>query len=315
MSAISDRTARIVIVVAIAIHVTAFVLTLRDVEPIRTEFYSLAWWTYIFFLAGVNHLRGRNSLMLDHPREGAWVFFYSALVWFFFEIYNFRTENWAYVGIPIETYLRWPGYFIAYGTVLPGILETETLFRNLGVIRRLRARPLRVTRPLLLRLELLGALMMIAVLIQPAVFFPLVWLGLIFLLDPILYAGNRDTALLGQAEQGNYALAARLVFAGLVCGFLWEFWNHWASAQWIYTLPHFTFLKIFEMPLLGYLGFPPFAMECYLLYQAFVLFRERFVYGRTLAPLAAALVAILYSALAILGIDRYTIITYKVMDF
>ena len=42
-----------------------------------------------------------------------------------------------------------------------------------------------------------------------------------------------------------------------------ELWNNWARAKWQYTVPIMENLKIFEMPLPGYLGFPPFALECF----------------------------------------------------
>jgi hypothetical protein len=52
----------------------------------------------------------------------------------------------------------------------------------------------------------------------------------------------------------------------LVCGVLWEFWNYWAIAKWTYTVPFFGNIKLFEMPVLGFLGFPPFAVECWAMY-------------------------------------------------
>ena len=57
----------------------------------------------------------------------------------------------------------------------------------------------------------------------------------------------------------------RLLLGGLICGGLWEFWNFWAYTKWLYTVPYFENLKWFEMPPLGFLGFPPFALECYVL--------------------------------------------------
>jgi len=57
-----------------------------------------------------------------------------------------------------------------------------------------------------------------------------------------------------------------LLASGLVCGVLWEFWNYWAIAKWTYTVPFFGNVKIFEMPVLGFLGFPPFAVECWVMY-------------------------------------------------
>ena len=36
-----------------------------------------------------------------------------------------------------------------------------------------------------------------------------------------------------------------------------------------HTVPYFGNVKIFEMPVLGYLGFPPFAIECWAMYIFF----------------------------------------------
>ena len=47
---------------------------------------------------------------------------------------------------------------------------------------------------------------------------------------------------------------------------LWEFWNYQSRAKWHYTVPIMERVKIFEMPLPGYFGFPPFALECFTMY-------------------------------------------------
>jgi len=73
------------------------------------------------------------------------------------------------------------------------------------------------------------------------------------------------------------------------------------------------FVKIFEMPMLGFFGFPPFALECYLLYRAFLLFRERFLHGQKLIPAVTAVLVVLYCLLAFTGIDRWTVEDYKVI--
>ena len=294
------------------IHLGAFGLMLQGIEPVSTYFYAFAWWTYIVFLSAVNHLRAKNSLLLDNPREFLWIFLFSTPVWLFFELYNFRLNNWEYVGIPIETYVRWPGYIISFGTVLPGLFETETLLKNLGIAREVRGRPVQVTRGLVNRLIVAGALMMLMPLWQPAFFFPMVWLGCILLLDPLLYRHDEPHAsFLSQFGQGDYAFTLRLLLAAMVCGGLWEFWNFWASAKWVYTIPYLGFLKVFEMPLLGFLGFPPFALECYLFYRCFLLFRRRYQ-GRRLVSAVALMVVILYCCLTFLGIDRLTIESYTI---
>ena len=59
---------------------------------------------------------------------------------------------------------------------------------------------------------------------------------------------------------------AGLLLAGLACGLLWECWNYWAYPKWVYTVPVPPDVKLFEMPLAGYLGFPAFAVECFVMY-------------------------------------------------
>ncbi len=85
-----------------------------------------------------------------------------------------------------------------------------------------------------------------------------VWLGFIFLLDPI----NRRLG--AQTLTRNSAI--NLGLSGLLCGALWEFWNFWSASKWHYTVPIMERTKIFEMPLPGYLGFPAFALECFTMY-------------------------------------------------
>jgi hypothetical protein len=40
-------------------------------------------------------------------------------------------------------------------------------------------------------------------------------------------------------------------------------WNYWSWPKWIYHTPGVQFLHVFEMPLLGYGGYVPFALELF----------------------------------------------------
>ena len=105
-----------------------------------------------------------------------------------------------------------------------------------------------------------------------------VWLGFIFLLDPInRWLGGES---LGEELQGReYDRLWNLAASGLLCGILWEFWNYWSKAKWHYTVPIMPNLKVFEMPVPGYLGFPPFAIECFTMYVSL-----RLLWARLTAP-------------------------------
>jgi hypothetical protein len=115
----------------------------------------------------------------------------------------------------------------------------------------------------------LGAIFLIAPLIVPQTIarylFILVWVGFVLLLDPINYRSGLPS-LLGDFEKQLRSRFYSLLAAGFVCGWFWEFWNYWAAAKWYYIFPMFQQFKIFEMPIPGYLGFLPFALECFVMY-------------------------------------------------
>jgi len=106
-----------------------------------------------------------------------------------------------------------------------------------------------------------------------------VWLGFALLLDPLNYAG-RGQSLLRAWQEGENKRLWSLLLAGLICGVFWEFWNYWATAKWLYVFPLWQDWKIFEMPLPGYLGFPAFAAECYVMYEFLRTARDHLLRAR-----------------------------------
>ncbi len=219
------RQARLFIGLGIALHVVFFVLMLLGVEPFHTFFYLFAWWTFIPVIGVINAGRAGNSLIVGPRQQLAWVAGYSVIVWLFFEIWNFRLHNWLYVGVIELTWLRWLAYTVSFATVLPAILELERLLGNLGIAGRVPGPVIRVSERLLNACVIAGLVMLALVLVLPRYCFPLLWVGVVFILDPLIYRRDRVASLLGQAAQGSYALFVRLMLAGLVCGVLWEFWT------------------------------------------------------------------------------------------
>ena len=53
-------------------------------------------------------------------------------------------------------------------------------------------------------------------------------------------------------------------------GFFWEMWNYFSYPKWIYHVAWGGWFHIFEMPLLGYGGYLPFALELYAIYHLVV---------------------------------------------
>jgi hypothetical protein len=91
------------------------------------------------------------------------------------------------------------------------------------------------------------------------------WVGLIYLLDPICDK-LAAPSLLADWRAGRWGRTLALFLGGATCGLLWEFWNFAALAKWTYHLPFLgsaESYRYFEMPWLGFLGFLPFAAECW----------------------------------------------------
>lgn len=259
-------------VLGIILLVVSEILHLRKVEPFYSWFYCFAWWPYIFTIDAIIYRLKGNSLFMNRRREFFLMIPWSVFIWLVFETANLSLKNWYYINIPHSVLERWSGYFIAYGTVLPGLFETTELLETLGLFRRSRARRIAFSRGVLTFLVILGSFCLASSVLFPYYFFSLIWVGFIFLLEPFNYwLGGKS--LLRDLEGGNPRKIYLLLVAGLICGALWEFWNYWSLSKWIYTVPFFDERKGFEMPFLGFLGFPPFTIEAYVMYNFLSLFR------------------------------------------
>jgi len=226
------------------------------------------WLGYIFTVDGWVARRKKSSLMMRAPREFILLFILSAPMWWVFEGLNNLVLNWHYIipshysilQIIVES-------TIAFSIVIPAVFETTELILTFDFARRLPpARSFHLSPKLLWLLMFAGAFGFAALVLAPRIAFPLTWVWLILILDPLNCLRGRES-LIGQAARGDYRLIVALAMGGLICGLFWEMWNYWAFPQWYYTVPFFDGLRIFEMPLLGYLGYIPFAWELYALYQ------------------------------------------------
>ncbi|MGH9371605.1 MAG: hypothetical protein ACRD15_08760, partial [Vicinamibacterales bacterium] len=190
-----------------------------------------------------------------------------------------------YVGLPEWPPLRCFGYAWSFSTIWPAIFETGDLVAGIrdrtGAETRVASRP-EPTGPLAWSSVAAGTLMVIVPFVYPSPYLAApVFLGFAFLLDPLNARAGAES-ILGDARRRRYSRLINLAIAGSICGILWEFWNYWARAKWIYTVPILPGLRIFEMPVLGYGGFPAFAIECFTMYVAV----RRWVWQGPVRPLS-----------------------------
>ena len=77
----------------------------------------------------------------------------------------------------------------------------------------------------------------------------------------MINAFRGEGSLLPDWQAGQFNRTWNLNISGLIGGA--GTLEQLARARWQYTVPIMENLKIFEMPLPGYLGFRPFALECF----------------------------------------------------
>jgi hypothetical protein len=244
---------------------------LARLEPFWSWHTPIAWTGFILFADGLIWQRRGESPLTNDRAEIAFMAFVSIPLWIVFEIYNkYWLHNWHYEGLPETLLVRYIGYAWAFATISPAILIAAEL---VGAIRDRRAPAYRRIDPARMPLgpggwasAIAGAIMLVTPILYPSPWLAApVWLGFILLLDPI-NARNGAESLRRDLAAGHPGRLINLLVGGLLCGLLWEFWNYWAHSKWIYSVPVPPDIRIFEMPIAGYLGFPAFGVEVFVMY-------------------------------------------------
>ncbi len=222
------------------------------------------WLGYILTVDALVEKRSGTSLWARSRRDFALLFVASIPAWWLFELINRRLGNWMYVGREEIGNLEYALLAsLDFSTVIPAVFVTAELLRTFAWCDRFAGGPrLATTRLLAAGLFLAGAAMLAATLAWPRVFFPLTWISLVFLLEPVSVGLGRPS-LLARLSRGDWRPVVALAVGALVCGFFWELWNFYSSPKWVYRVAPFEFLYVFEMPLAGYLGYLPFGLELY----------------------------------------------------
>lgn len=300
-----DRILKFNLYLGFSALIGAAILLALEVSLVKTWFFCLAWWSFILIMDSLNYRRTRSSLLSGSFRNFLFTVFISVFVWLIFEIFNLRLKNWSYQGLPESLPLRWLGYFIAFATVIPAMMEIALFIESFLKGKKLALFRFRAT-PLLVKIFFVSGLIFIFLFIAwPRIFFPFAWLCFIFLLEPVnIWLGNQS--LWKDMEKRDWTRFWSWVFAGLVAGFLWEFWNFWAASHWVYSLPYLDFWRVFQMPVLGYTGFLPFGLEVFALFQV-LLFLEKKTRSRIFLRTVILVALICTYAGAFFLIDTFTL--------
>jgi hypothetical protein len=234
-------------------------------SPVSANSFLPLWLGYVATVNGLSEVLYRESLLSKLGRSFALLFLISIPFWWFFELIDFALKCWHYefdgnifeVGFSVRASM-------SFGTVIPALLSTAFLLYRCfeGQGWRLQTAPLRIHRPCLFLSTFLGVVAFALLWLVPKIAFPLVWIAPLITVEPLLYQ-LRYASFLDHVERGDWCLPVSVAGSALICGLLWELWNEYSHLRWVYAVPNLGFWKVFEMPVLGYFGYPFFGLIAY----------------------------------------------------
>lgn len=260
------------------LNALAWISSWARIGPWPYTFFFI-WLGFILVLDGVNVARTGTSPLSRHLGRFVMLFVYSAPFWWIFEGLNVPVQNWHYrLDQPYSLLAYIAITSLDFSTVLPAVMELAELVASIpGMRPRLAPSDPAPRLPLAWALGLvaLGLLMLWLPFQFPRFAFGLVWLCLAFLLDPINNVLGRKSASAHFLAR-DWRFFVTLPLATLFCGFFWEMWNSRALPGWYYTVPLVDQAPhLFAMPLPGYLGYLPFGIELFAMYQFALLVTRR----------------------------------------
>lgn len=231
------------------------------IQPFASWYFPLVWLGFILVIDSLIYKLRKHSPLSNYPLKTFLIFLLSIPFWYAFEFFNMFVLNWHY-NPEFTPLIR----LVSAMFIFPAVYEIYLLIHTLHLFDNVKLhKSHKITKRLLYSMILIGVICFVTPLFLPIYTFPLIWLTFFFILDPINYL-HRQPSIIGHLKDRNLEVPLSLLFSGIIAGFLWEFWNFWAIPKWTYDIPFISFLKIFEMPMLGYLGYFSFALELYSMY-------------------------------------------------
>ncbi|HTX91919.1 MAG TPA: hypothetical protein VMC09_11965 [Anaerolineales bacterium] len=234
---------------------------------LRTQWAFFPLWVgYCLTVDALVFWRTATSLFARNWKLYAGLFLASSPVWWLFELANWRLQDWHYAGAgAFSTIMFWFWATLNFTTVIPAVFGAAELMRSF-IRKPIRGPVVRPTLATTLGFFLAGWAMLGLMVAWPKIFFPFVWVSLYFILEPVnIWLGYRN--LVEWTRKGDWRMVVSLWLGVLLTAFFWEMWNYLSYPKWVYTVPWGNWLHVFEMPLLGYGGYLPFALELFAMYH------------------------------------------------
>ena len=239
------------------------------------------FWGAVLILDGIVYKRsGGKSLVAIIPQELIGIGVASMTGWMIFEFMNFFVDdNWYYPWGNIldrEEFLLYA--FIVSSGLLPLAFEWYLLFLTIPKLanRFKNGIKIKLNSPFKSTLLILSLTGMFAAGLFPDQLFFILWVSPPLILAVVLGKIGIWTPF-NPIAKGNWGPVLLSALTYLVTGFTLEGQNYLSAihngqtalftndpAYWQYSLPYVNVAHIFEMPILGYFGYFPFGVYCWL---------------------------------------------------
>lgn len=239
------------------------------------------FWGAVLVLDGIVFKRtGGKSLVAIIPQELVGIGIASMTGWMIFEFMNFFVDdNWYYPWGNIldrEEFLLYA--FIVSSGLLPLAFEWYLLFLTFPKLATRFKHGIKLTlrEPTKDIILILSLIAMFAAGLFPNYLFFILWVSPPVILGIVLNKIGIWTPF-DPIVKGNWAPVLLSALTYLVAGFMLEGQNYLSAihdgqtalftndpAYWQYSIPFVNVAHIFEMPLLGYFGYLPFGVYCWL---------------------------------------------------
>ncbi len=245
--------------------------------------YVPLFWAFALIIDGVVYCRrDGHSFLHDYSAIFFAAAFCSGFNWAFFDYLNFFLGgNWYYPEADTISLTAFVIYaFMGSMTLAPMVFIAYHLLQSFPKLRTLYTDGPKINFSL--RAKYISLLIfcggMFVVPFYPNELYPFLWVCPTFIMASVLGICGIWTPLT-PIRNGNWGPLALIALAGFVQGFLWEGMNYFSAyhhpfatnipGYWIYSIPYVSLGHIFEMPALGFFGYMPYGLFCWMFWIAF----------------------------------------------
>lgn len=236
------------------------------------------FWGFAFMLDGWVYVRqGGKSMISKHPQATIGIGVSGISGWLIFEYLNFFVDdNWFYP----KADLIGSNEFVIYavlgssGLLIPTIIIYHLLTTFDWLNFKYKNGPKISLSPFAQNIVLavaLGGLFLTS--FFPDQLFTILWFAPLIILLVVLEKMKVWTPVT-PIKNGDWSYTALTALSYLIFGFLLECWNYLSGTHdggelvtycpdyWVYSIPYVSVFHVFEMPILGFVGYLPFGVYC-----------------------------------------------------